>query len=517
MESMDNKKKVFLVDFSSPILIAVAKKLAKEGQVEISYWTGQKRFFDEVSSSRADFPNTIFHNSLQAVKGIPAKGVDSSKYDPPSADLIDEMLECESLTISMMTRLDWKRISFLKKKHLYYKYLQYWEGVIKEFKPEAIIFRSVPHAAYNFVLYSLAKKYQIKTIMFDTVVFDDCLTVVYDYKNPSEKLLEEYNKIKNEVHLASELGQEREKYYQKLVDPTQDATHWSKTEIDSRIREPIRRVPTLKKIIKNIKSGNFFAVANYHIKSVLNLNKTAIFTIDEEDNSDYRNIYQLKKIEKIANKYINEYKDLQVDVDFDKKYIYFPLHYQPECNTSPMARHFADQILMIKTLSYSIPSDWVIYVKEHTHQWDSRNSQPHLYRYNSYYREIASLPNVYLISPRISSYDLIEKCQAVSTATGTAGWEAVARKKPVLIFGFPWYMYCDGVFQVSSVEECKKAIDKIIDGYLPDPQKVLNYLLALTRISTEGAVMMYMQKSCKFPIETSVQNVTTLINKEIGI
>ena len=33
---------------------------------------------------------------------------------------------------------------------------------------------------------------------------------------------------------------------------------------------------------------------------------------------------------------------------------------------------------------------------------------------------------------------LIDKCKAVATITGTSGWEALIRGKPVLHFGYPW-------------------------------------------------------------------------------
>ncbi|MFH1822124.1 MAG: hypothetical protein ABH830_00300, partial [Patescibacteria group bacterium] len=132
---------VFLIDFVSPIMIEVAKEL--KNKVEILYWTGQKKDFEKIKQEKEQFPNTIFHNSLDAAKGIGAREINVDTFNPPGADLITEMLECESLTLTMMTRLDYKNISLLKKKHLYYKYLQYWDGVINKLKPDVIIMRSV--------------------------------------------------------------------------------------------------------------------------------------------------------------------------------------------------------------------------------------------------------------------------------------------------------------------------------------------------------------------------------------
>ncbi|MFH1822588.1 MAG: hypothetical protein ABH830_02710, partial [Patescibacteria group bacterium] len=411
--------------------------------------------------------------------------------------------------------LDYKNISLLKKKHLYYKYLQYWDGVINKLKPDVIIMRSVPHAAYNFVIYCLAKKYNIKTIMFEGTVFKDYIMVVEDYKKAPVELHNIYQKIKEENYSPSELGPEKEEYYKKLIDLKYDATPQAKTQIINKMNEPLKIIPSFNKIIKNIKSGNLIAASRYHLKSIFNKTKTPIFTIDENDKEDYRNIYHLRRIKKITDMYKKEYKEFEKDVNFDKKYLYFPMHYQPECNTSPMADYFVDQILLIKTLSAALPPDWLIYIKEHIVQWNIHNAQAHLFRYQGYYKEIANLKNACLLAPEVSSYDLIAHAQAVATATGTAGWEAIARNKPALIFGYPWYMYCDGVFQVKDVLTCKKAIEKIQAGFTPDAQKVLNYLIALDKITIKANIMPYHQKNSTLSMEESVQNITKLICERI--
>ncbi|MFH1662260.1 MAG: hypothetical protein ABIA02_04140 [Candidatus Falkowbacteria bacterium] len=512
----NKKPKIFLIDISSSIMVEVALKLM-ENSFDIAYWTGRNKVFNDMSKNKEKFPKTIFHSFYDAAQGKPAKEIDCSKFEPIGKELIQEMLECESITLSMLTRMDWSNIPFLKKKHLYYKYLWYWDGLIKTLKPDMIIFRSIPHAGYNYVVYCLAKKYNIKTIMFETFVMEDRLMIIRDYKKSFEDVRDIYNKIKNEKHSVDELEHGNQLILKKLVNLKNDITQDYVKKQVSKAKTGIKSIPSIKKIIKNIKSGNFIPVCKYHIKSLLGLTSKVIHTIDEDDKTDYRNIYQLKKIKKIKEKYKKEYFSLQSEPDFNKKYIYFPLHYQPECNTSPMADHFADQILMIKILSSAIPSDWKIYVKENILQWNDYNPQPHLYRYNGYYKEIASLKNVSLISPLIQSKNLIDSSMAVSTATGTAGLEAVARGKPALIFGYSWYMYCDGVFKISNIKTCKDVLEKIINGYKPNPQKVLNYFIAMEKSSIKGNHLEYRQRVNNFSIKESVKNITNSIIDEIKL
>jgi hypothetical protein len=507
--------KIFLIDFSSEILINVAMRLKEKG-VEILYWTGRKRFFDQIVKNKEIFPKTIFHNNLDAVRAISAEDLRNAEFDPPGKELINEMLECESLTLTMMTRLDFRgQVPFLKKKHLYYKYLQYWNGVIGKLKPDMIIFRSTPHASYNFVLYWLAKKYSIKTMMFDSTVFMDKLLVLKDFRELPEEFMELIRKSKDNKYQITELPKDKQEYFEQLANLKIDATPDYKKQIIAQINDPVKVFPPIKKIIKNIKSGNFFPVLRYHIKSALNLTNRPIFTIDETDKADYHNIYQLKKIRKVMDKYKKEYKKAEQEVDFKRKYIYFPLHYQPECNTSPVGEHFADQILTVKILSSALPQGWIIYVKENTAQWNYRNAQANSFRYSGYYWELANIKSVSLVSPDVSSFDLAAQSQAVATISGTAGWESLVRGKPVLFFGHPWYQHCEGALSVGNSNDCRRAIEKIINGYKPDTQKILNYLIALDKSTIRASHVEYLERASGVPREESIKVITEAVWRKL--
>jgi len=44
------------------------------------------------------------------------------------------------------------------------------------------------------------------------------------------------------------------------------------------------------------------------------------------------------------------------------------------------------------------------------------------------------------------------------------------------VFGYTWYVYCDGVSLVHDVESAKRALLKIQAGFTPDQQKIINFL-----------------------------------------
>ena len=67
----------------------------------------------------------------------------------------------------------------------------------------------------------------------------------------------------------------------------------------------------------------------------------------------------------------------------------------------------------------------------------------------------------------------------------------VKASKPVLVFGYPWYRDCHGVFMVKDADSCKEALDAIARGYQVDQQKVINtvwLLLDILRDEIENLV-----------------------------
>lgn len=505
--------KVFLMDFSSEQLIDTAVNI-KNNNIDISYWTG-KKCFNENFFNKDFFKGTVFHDQLDAVRGIPPDSILLENFPPPSAEILQDLLECESTVLTMMTRMDYGEMPVIKKKHLYYEYVQYWDGILNDLKPDLIIFSDIPHASYNFVVYSLAKRYDIPTIMLETTYGLDSLMVVHDYKEVSRDLLRTYNEIKDESHDLSELSVDAREYFERLIDPEIDATPDYKKIMDARMNDPLRIMPTLSKVLENIRTRRFFATAISFLRLLFRTERR-IMSIDKHDPTNYKHYYLLKRFKKIKDEYEKEYRALQSDADINKKFIYMPLQFQPECSTSPLGGVYVDQILAVKTLSAAIPKDWMIYVKEYPGQWHPYNPKTHLYRYKNYYNEIAELSNVRIIPPELSTFDLLDKCQAVCSVSGTAGWEAVARSKPVLFFGHRWYMYCEGVFRIDSVESCKAALDEILRGYKPDPQKVLNYFLALDKSQIRAAHVSVTEKLSSLSKEQSSKNLSDALLKEIA-
>lgn len=173
----------------------------------------------------------------------------------------------------------------------------------------------------------------------------------------------------------------------------------------------------------------------------------------------------------ISKKYYNK-------ADFSKKYIYYPLHYQPEASTIVCAQKYEKQLFYIDSWAKSLPADTVLYVKEHYAVLGHRDL--------SFYKELKKYPNVILIDPWESSRELMKNAVAVTTLTGTAGWEAMLLRKPVFLGGRIFFENAPGIIKVEDMYE--NYLPLLESWKKPDRKEVLDYLCSMFESFRKGNV-----------------------------
>lgn len=162
-----------------------------------------------------------------------------------------------------------------------------------------------------------------------------------------------------------------------------------------------------------------------------------------------------------AKKYYNQ-------ADYTKRYVYFPLHFQPEASTLVCAPKYENQIVFIDALAKSIPAGTLLYVKEHYAKLGNRNLH--------FYDELKKYPNVVLIDPWESSRKLIENSEAVVTLTGSAGYEAMLLRKPVILGGNTFFEMAPGVIKVEDIYQ--NYLASIEHWKKPSREDIIQYLCA---------------------------------------
>ena len=193
--------------------------------------------------------------------------------------------------------------------------------------------------------------------------------------------------------------------------------------------------------------------------------------INYQGNKDITNPIKFYFRYQKAKKYYRE-------ADYSKKYVYFPLHFQPEASTIVCAAKYEKQLYYIDSWAKSLPADTVLYVKEHYAILGHRDLQ--------FYRELQKYPNVVLIDPYESPRKLIENCYAMTTLTGTAGWEAMLLRKPVFIGGNIFFDNAPGVIKVNDIYQ--NYVDLMENWVRPDREETIDYLCAYFRSLRRGSI-----------------------------
>jgi hypothetical protein len=363
-------------------------------------------------------------------------GIDWNQFIPLDSDIVSHMTHCETIFLKMMDRCESKGfLSYSQRKSLYLKHLRYWNHIIYQRQLDLYIGANIPHEGYDYVAYCLCKFYKIKTLIFFQGPIEDTVFLTEDWQA--------WNEIKKTYHNLS--VSERPEITENVSNVILTSRFQSHYEVQTeREKDPVpfymnsepltlkQQVKDFLDLLKNVNPKLFIDQFKGKTKSLI---KERIF--DKK-----QNIFK-------------EYKQLSQLPDLSKKYIYVALHYQPECTTSPMADVFVDQILIVQMLSAVLPENVYLYVKDHP-------MQEKVGRDREFYQELKQIKNVYLIPRDFNSFRMLENSIAVATATGTVGWEALFRNKPVLMFGFNFYQHAPSVFHIQNIEQCRTAISKIL-------------------------------------------------------
>jgi len=177
---------------------------------------------------------------------------------------------------------------------------------------------------------------------------------------------------------------------------------------------------------------------------------------------------------------------------------------QPEASTIGTGNDYVDQAKMIEKIYYKLPKNFSIIVKEHPAHMDLNH------RSKFFYERLKNMKKVYFTNVNDNKDVLIKNCKAVVTVTGTAGWESLRNKKPVITFGLAWYNSLYNVYKWNS----KINLEKIC--YRKFNLKKLNQSLTrLTRKMPEGVDSMDLSQATDFTSNFKTQKLN--YSKEVKI
>lgn len=153
-------------------------------------------------------------------------------------------------------------------------------------------------------------------------------------------------------------------------------------------------------------------------------------------------------------------------------YAVFPLNTEPEAALLVYGRVYRNQIETVRNIASSIPVGWRLVVKEH----------PAAVGYRSYafYRKIREIPNVILLGPAADTHKLLEASRMVFVVFGTIGFEAILKRKPLIVFcKTPYGLFPDNMVRyVKNMLDLGEEIRYLLKSYNYDEWAVICYIAA---------------------------------------
>ena len=381
--------------------------------------------------------------------------------------LLKKVLPTAAQCINLIGRENSYDTNYTKLERLYLKSVGFWAAYLRHHQIELALFTSVPHGGENVILLETCKALNISTYIF----FDSLAARIYVLKTieqPLSQLITHYKDLcKKYVDFTMEqipLEGEYGSIFEKMSNPNTDKTpdYMEKQLKDwEHILHFIAYSERCNDLVRiNRKSGNLKDVP---LKVRIRAYEYEVAKLDFRLTGGLvlKSVLYLKYPSYRKDKYLRQYyKSLSVIPDFSKKYIYFPLHFQPECTSNPHGGGvYYQQMIPIRLIAESLPENVFVYVKEHPAQFYGSGA-----RETGLYDELSTIPNVVLVDTDIDTYKLIENSMAVASLRGTAGFEGLFYGKPFIMFGYWVIQHMPGVFHVRSKEEVKSALDAILKG-----------------------------------------------------
>lgn len=514
------KNVIYINCFTDP-WIKVAQQLEKSYEFKPVYWAG----YDTEDGSREMvaklFPDCMYQDTIDGWKGLfPEAIVEKAADSYLDIDFLRKHATHELQAIKMMDRLDIDRRSFnfMERQRHFRNLVKLWTAGIELLKPDLVITTAIPHRLFDYVLFWLCVERNIPFINFDHTPFmgrfvlmkNDFFSIndmfVEDYKQFLQQKTEDLSiapdVLKRFETVKGNYAQAIPAYMVAHAKNQKKAQHF----IINSVKRAIVGVTQGKKLFG--RNGALFTTGGAYYKRK---NKKI------EDAGSYSPIkygiirLQNNKYKKRLGQYYNTLTTLP---DYNTPYVVYFLHYQPEATTCPTGDIFVDQRLCIEMLLKALPSNYLVYVKEHPTQF-MYNNEGHTSRMADLYDDLVKNKRVKLIPTTIDTFELIEHSKGVGTVCGTVGWESIVHKKPVVLFGVSWYEnYSKGVLRIKS-EENVKQIQSFIENYQYDEHSLKAYLAA---VSKNTSVAYYFKQYGKDNLNMSEQDcidniVTSVIRK----
>jgi hypothetical protein len=405
------KTRIFLYEFVwSRDLIRHIVELCNERDIEICGWAVRRKDISRLTSVWAEVP--LYEGPLPS-------NLSSVNYE---SNLLNGFSFEEEENIHFLLDREGMYQNNMHSSQVRYQVYAWVETVLKQCKPDWLLFPDVPHNIFTYMLYLCGKRNGIKILMIRRGLAPHLFTL--------SETIERKLSLDSFKNGSIEVSSQTSAYLKVL-------RYGDETSPIYMVNQ--RRNSRPMQIVKRSLAKGFDLFTKKSIG--------AAFT--------YIKRRRLKQ-------FYESICDPRLDLTKAKPYIVAFLHLQPERSTIPEGGVFAQQWLMVQMLSAVCAADgWNLYVREHPSTF---MVGPKFYRGKWFYNGLKALPNVSLVSTSVNSNSILKNAKAVATVTGTVGIEAVAKGIPALLFGESPFVGCAGTYRIKCEADLKAAISSIKAG-----------------------------------------------------
>lgn len=363
------------------------------------------------------------------------------------------------------------------------------EAMLDKEKPDFILFFTIGAIAHK-ILFQLAKKKGIKTYVILESRIGDRVTISESFHTitGAEKLFLNPEKITDGNIQKAKVVISNFKKTGSL-----DLEYFTTT-----VNQFILKKPTLAKRVYN----HIFWICKLTINYFNHKDK---FLYGTMYNNPLRFIlYKLKrKIRKIRG-----FKDLYSKPKLEEKFVFYPLHLEPEQAILDYAPYYINQLALIEQIARALPIEMKLYIKDHPMM---ANVRP-----RSDYKKLLNIPNVRLIDVKTKSFDVLKNCSLVITTNSTAGWEALFLGKPVITFGNVFYNLFPSVKRCAEIEKLYQTIQGQLNNHNFNEELFTKLVACLIQDSTEFRLnTLWFENYEKIKNDPGIKNFSRLIAEKL--
>jgi hypothetical protein len=308
--------------------------------------------------------------------------------------------------------------------------ISFFVDILEKYKPKLILMQQAGENISNLLLYRIAKKMKIKVLMPVPIHMHN--TFIMSDNIGGREICDGFKKLMSNVTNESKI-------------------------YDENFIKKSNMIETINVQLKyNYNTSTFSQKINHYIKRLSHnpepiykdVGKTKLKVIRYK----LQKYFEIKKRQKFLN-------NKSIKTVEDKKFIYYPLHSEPEAKILVETPFHSNQIALIENIARSIPVDSVLYVKEHPVQ------KTKLWRSVEDYKKIITMPNVKLVHPDLNSQELISKSQGIVVISGAVGFEALFYKKPIILFGDEYYDELSMVTKIATLTTLPNVINNALSNF----------------------------------------------------